>query len=423
MRPTIMRPWALPILGAVALSLAVPSGAEARPRFGPAAVLGVFAGAMFGGFRHAGRHHHRRPAMHAAAGPRSGVRSARRAASTRRSVASTPQPPASPPQVPPDTTAERERAPERMAAVFWSDAAADLADYVLLPSGNSRFWTHGYDGIVEAAFAASDAADQRGARARPAASRLSDAGAPNTPVASADACGQTSASADAFIEKIDRAVEPTASQRDALEELRGALARAIERITSSCSAAMPVSLAQRLNAIQDRIWAMHDALLTIRLPFERFYNALSEEQRQRLRGEAPRPAEIAANATEGRGGGATDGRGEMCLEPSAGVADWMMRTIERATPREEERAGVEAMRTRSAAMAQLVAASCPSDPRPDAMSRVAAATDRLDVMLFAVMNVSPMLQHFYDSLDDKQKAGLARALRQTRRSGAVGGRS
>lgn len=77
----------------------------------------------------------------------------------------------------------------------------------------------------------------------------------------------------------------------------------------------------------------------------------------------------------------------------------------------------------SAAMARLVAASCPSDPRPDAMGRVAAATDRLDVMLFAVMSVSPMLQQFYDSLDDKQKAGLARALHQARRSGAIGGRS
>jgi LTXXQ motif family protein len=408
-----MRPWALPIVGAVAFSLTLPSGAEARLRFGPGVVLGAFAGVMFGGFRHAGRHHQRRAVTHAAARPRGGARFDRSAARTPRPVASAAQPPANPPQTPPDTSAER--APERMGAVFWPDAAADLADYVLLPSGNSRFWTHGYDSIVEAAFAASDAADQRGARARPPAPRLSDAGAPNTPLASADPCGPTSASADAFIEKIDRAVEPNASQRDALEELRGALARAIERIATSCPAAMPVGLAQRLNAIQDRIWAMHDALLTIRLPFERFYDALSEEQRQRLRGEAPQPANVAANATEGRSRAAAEGRGEMCLEPSAGLADWMMRTIERAAPREQQRAGVETMRMRSAEMARLVAASCPSDPRPDAMSRVAAATDRLQVMLFTVMSVSPMLQQFYDSLDDNQKAGLARALRQARR--------
>jgi len=414
-----MRPWTLPIVGAVALSLAIPSAAQARLRFGPGAVLGAFAGAMFGGFHYAGRHHHRRAVMHASAGPRNGAHFQRRAAA-RRSVAVAPQPPANPPQAPQDTSAQR--APERTAATFWPDAAADLADY-LLPSGNSRFWTHGYDSIVEAAFAGSDAADQGGARARAAAPRLSDAGAPNTPVASADLCGATSASADQSIEKIDRAVEPNSSQRDALEELRGALARAIERIATSCPAAMPVSLAQRLKAIQDRIWAMHDALLTIRLPFERFYDVLGEEQRQRLRGEAPPPADVAANATEGRGHGTADGRGEICVEPSAGVADWMMRAIERAAPGEQQRGGVEAMRMQSAAMARLVAASCPSDPRPDAMGRVAAATDRLDVMLFAVMSVSPMLQQFYDSLDDRQKAGLARALRQARRSGAIGGRS
>jgi hypothetical protein len=36
-----MRAWAIPILGAVALSLGVPSATSARPRFGPAALLGA----------------------------------------------------------------------------------------------------------------------------------------------------------------------------------------------------------------------------------------------------------------------------------------------------------------------------------------------------------------------------------------------
>jgi hypothetical protein len=39
------------------------------------------------------------------------------------------------------------------------------------------------------------------------------------------------------------------------------------------------------------------------------------------------------------------------------------------------------------------------------------------------MSMSPMLQQLYDSLDGKQKAGLSRALSQTRRSGAAGARS
>src|SRR6516165_12732985 len=75
-RRTVMRPWTIPILGAVALSLALPSNADARLRFGPAAVLGVLAaGAMFGSFRHSSRHH-RHSAMHRSVGRRS-VRVAR----------------------------------------------------------------------------------------------------------------------------------------------------------------------------------------------------------------------------------------------------------------------------------------------------------------------------------------------------------
>ncbi|MFL6823745.1 MAG: Spy/CpxP family protein refolding chaperone [Xanthobacteraceae bacterium] len=315
-----------------------------------------------------------------------------------------------------NATPEHSASPERIAAIFWPYAGADLADYVLFANGNGRFWTHGYDTIVSAAFAPVGAEDERALRGRPRATRLSDAAPTGMPLASGDLCDATLASADAnaLIERIERAVEPTASQRDALERLQRALAEAIERIKASCPAAMSTTLADRLKTIQDRIWAMHDALLTIRLPFEAFYNSLSGEQRQRLQHEEPEPAELAAS-TEGRGRTVADGHASMCAEPAAGTADWIMRAIARATPPREQRAGLEALRMRSVAMAQLVAGSCPSDANLDPMGRFAAATDRLHVMLFAVMSMSPMLQQLHDSLDDKQKAGLSRALRQVRR--------
>jgi hypothetical protein len=76
---------------------------------------------------------------------------------------------------------------------------------------------------------------------------------------------------------------------------------------------------------------------------------------------------------------------------------------------EQQRAGLEALRQRSAAMAQLIAGSCPSNAQLDEpMARFSAAKDRLDVMLFAVMSMSPVLQQLYDSLDDKQEAELGR---------------
>src|SRR5205807_1554831 len=193
-RRTVMRPSTIPILAAVAFSLAVPSNADARPRFGPAVLLGVVAGsfgAMFGGFRHSSRHH-RRSATHASVGQRStrAARMERRAAlsahrpAARAPAAPTTAPPAertapvAPEQaaaLPPDQTAALppERAapipPERTAAIFWPDAARDLVEYVLLPAGNDRFWAYGYDAIVQGAFAPSDVDDRRGPRNRPAA--------------------------------------------------------------------------------------------------------------------------------------------------------------------------------------------------------------------------------------------------------------
>ena len=319
--------------------------------------------------------------------------------------------------MPPEQTAAAP--PERAPAIFWPDAAADLVAYVLFPKGNDRFWAHGYDSVVEAAFAASDADERRVKRNQPAGNQVSDAASPATaPLASADLCGNISApaSADALIERIEQAIEPSASQRDVLEQLRAALAQTIERINATCPAAVPATLTQRLAAIQDRIWAMHDALLTLRLPLENLYNSLTDEQQRRLRRDEPQSGEPAADVT--------DGRAQTCAEPAAGIADGIMRAIGRAAPPSgPQRAGLEALRLNSAAMAKLIAGSCPNDPRLAPMGRFAAATDRLDVMLFAVMSMGPALQQLYDSLDDKQKAGLNPALRQVRQPGPAGGRS
>jgi hypothetical protein len=148
---------------------------------------------------------------------------------------------------------------------------------------------------------------------------------------------------------------------------------------------------------------MHDALLTIRLPLENFYNSLTGEQQRLLRRDEPDSREIGANVA--------GEHAQMCAEPAAGIADGIMRAIERAArPTEQQRAGVEALRLRSAAMAQLIASSCPTHPLPDHMGRFAAVADRLDIMLFAVMSMSPVLQDFYDSLNEQQRTGLNQAL-------------
>src|SRR5262249_24223755 len=180
-----------------------------------------------------------------------------------------------------------------------------------------------------------------------------------------------------------------------------------ERIAATCPGAMLTTVAERLKAIQDRIWAMHDALLTIRLPFETFYNSLTDEVRQHLRREGLGSPGPAAGGSEGTGPNAVARRAP-CAEPGAGTADRIMRAVAPAA-HEQQRAGLEALPQRSTALAQLIAGSCPSDAHlDDPMARFAAAKDRLDVMLFVVMSMSPVLQQLDGSLDDKQKAGFGR---------------
>src|SRR5215510_5353598 len=144
---------------------------------------------QFGGFRHSFRH--RRHAVHASARPR------RVARWERRPVASTPRPEVIAPPPPTNTPPQPSASPEQTAAIFWPDAAADLADYVLFANGKERFWTYGYDSIWEAAFTAADSDGHRGLRGRPGIGRLSGASSQaKTPLDSADLCRANSASAD-----------------------------------------------------------------------------------------------------------------------------------------------------------------------------------------------------------------------------------
>ncbi len=407
-----MRPSAIPLIGAIAFSLALPSNGDARARFGPATALKAVAGSLgatLGGSRRslAKRHHRAKPTD----------TSDERRAETAVGV-----------EPPPVIAAQLDKNAPTDHLVFWPYASDDLLEYAFFPSGKEeRFWAYGFDTILRSAFASTDAIPPR--RSRRDAERRSrrDDGATaqgrnegrneggNTDgSAAADPCGSGRAadSADGMIERIAQAIRPKASQQDMLVELRTALARAIERIKAACPTIAPTTPTERLKAIQDRIGAMRDALLTIRLPFEQLYGSLTDEQLWRL-------ASVDPEATEGVATtGSTASTGTLtCSDQARGGVNWPIRAIERVLrPSEQQRAMLQGLQMRLAGMAQLIGSSCPDYPLLGAMDRFAAASDRLEVMLFALMTLSPALPDFYASLSDKQKAGLARVVRQFRRT-------
>jgi hypothetical protein len=420
-----MRPWAVPLVGAVTLSLVIPATSQARPRFGPAAVLGVMTaplGLVLGGVPHGfGSRHH--PRSQSARADEPGSVEPVRAEPVRAEPARA-DPVVTQPAAPVQLVAGARPDP---TAVYWPFAADDLVEYVIFPRGNDdRFWAYGYGSILYGAFVAADADNGRRNRAIAAAAgdrhvaAIDGNAGGKAAEFSADPCGsgRAQATADGVVERITQAIAPSASQRELLGELRTALTRAIDRIKAACPAITPATPGQRMKAIEDRIGALRDALLTLHVPFERLSASLSDEQLWRLQRDGA-PADVATTggterrAEERRG---EERRRETCGE-QAGMAEWPMRAIDRALrPTEQQRAALDGLRMRLMGMGQLVASSCPNYPLLGATGRIAAAGDRLNVMLFTVVTLGPTLVEFYDSLSDKQKAALARVIRQYQRS-------
>jgi hypothetical protein len=282
--------------------------------------------------------------------------------------------------------------------VFWPHAADDLFSYAFFPNeGGTRFWAYG--DILSDVFPGGDARpDARDRTARAPAVQSAPQNNDRATEPPAEVCGSAggSSGADGVIERIDQTVAPNDAQRALLEKLRGALVTAGERIAAVCRTEVPTDPLQRLNVIQDRVGAMRDAALTIRVPLESFYNSLTDEQKARLSGAAAQAAgeRPAAN----------------CGAQAAALGD--SRAIEQVIkPTPEQRASLQALQMQFAGLAQAVLSSCPAETPMSPVDRLVAAGDRLTTSLFAVMNAGPALQAFYGSLSDEQKANIGKSMR------------
>lgn len=80
-------------------------------------------------------------------------------------------------------------------------------------------------------------------------------------------------------EQIGRAIRPTPEQLAAFETLKRAADGAAELLKSSCPAELPVTPSARFAAISARLYAMLDAVKTVRKPLDDFYGTLSNEQK------------------------------------------------------------------------------------------------------------------------------------------------
>jgi hypothetical protein len=95
-------------------------------------------------------------------------------------------------------------------------------------------------------------------------------------------CGGAPASIDASIDQIDRSVQPTDGQRDALNSVRQTFSKAADDLASHCPTSIAPTALERLGTIESRLDSTWRATLSIQVALTGFESILSDAQRDRL---------------------------------------------------------------------------------------------------------------------------------------------
>ena len=84
------------------------------------------------------------------------------------------------------------------------------------------------------------------------------------------------------IDRINAAVSPDDQQRAALDALANATVQAAQTVKAACPADVAYTPTGRLDAMEQRVQAMVQAVALIRPPLDSFYGMLSDEQKARF---------------------------------------------------------------------------------------------------------------------------------------------
>jgi LTXXQ motif family protein len=81
------------------------------------------------------------------------------------------------------------------------------------------------------------------------------------------------------IDRLERRIKPTESQRGKFDEFKAASNKAAEIVRAACPTDVPTTMVGRMDAMAKRLDAMSQAIKTVRPALEAFYATLSDEQK------------------------------------------------------------------------------------------------------------------------------------------------
>jgi hypothetical protein len=277
---------------------------------------------------------------------------------------------------------------------FWPYAYGDVFYYALWPYDYAYydpFWYYGYGDIYEGIFSPYDYQPYvAGAGAAERMRTLTQTVAQSCTDEAAEVTGWP-------IDQIQAAVQPNAQQTALLDALGNAIVRASDVIKAHCPTNIAFTPPERLAQMQERLDGLLQAVNIVQPPLAKFYDSLSDEQKERFNDIGAAPGKQPAQG----GQAAANPQSQCGADAMAFPVDQIDRIVQ---PSDTQRAKLNALATASAKAADLIKASCPSQIPATPPDRLAAEGQHLQAMLAAVKTIRAPLDDFYASLSDEQKA-------------------
>jgi hypothetical protein len=302
--------------------------------------------------------------------------------------------------------------------VFWPFLYGDMFSYALWPGDYyDPFWAYGPSFILGSIFAPGPyfgadygyGPDYYGYEGSPDV-YYGSGGTPNLTRADRTALARTDAAAsqscsglapgvnDLPIARIRQKVHPSAEQTTLLDQLNAASVKAADVVRASCPHSIPLTPIARLDAAEKRIDAMIEAVQTVRTPLEKFYDSLSDEQKEQFNLIGSGEGQATASA-------ANSGPAALCGQEAQDATNVPVQRIEQVVhPNAQQEQAFGDLKNAAASAAQELQSSCPTAMPQTPVARLDAAAARLKAIVSAMNIVRPKLEGFYASLSDEQKA-------------------
>jgi hypothetical protein len=291
--------------------------------------------------------------------------------------------------------------------VFWPYAYSDIFNYAFWPYGyDDGYWAYAYDDFFDGVFWGEAGPPADYAYAAPIAQGTNPAAQRATYAAVQELCKQPGSGVTAWpFADIERKVGLNADQMQLLSDVRRASQDAATVFKASCPQenAYPLTPPGRLGAMTARLDATLQAVQTVRPALEKFYNSLTDEQKERFNQIGPKST--ATNAEASEASQATDA----CKQPKQGLANLPIEKIEDTlNPTDAQEAELNKLQDATSNAVSIMQAACPDETPLTPTGRLEVMEKRLQAMTDAAKTVKPALENFYASLTAEQKARFNR---------------